>query len=94
QDMVATCVITPRSEAYTPDKLMQALRRGEISVGIVVPADYERRRFDGREAVQVLVDGSDTVVQSAAIQLAQVPLDTRPTINTRPLREGSIASGP
>nr|WP_313208354.1 ABC transporter permease [Stenotrophomonas geniculata] len=94
QGMVATGVITPRSEAYAPDQLMQALRRGEISVGIVVPADFERRRFDGREAVQVLVDGSDTVVQSAAIQLAQVPLDTRPTSNTRPLREGSIASGP
>ncbi|WP_414604681.1 ABC transporter permease [Stenotrophomonas sp. AR029] len=93
QVMVATGVITPRSEAYTPDQLMQALRRGEISVGIVVPADFERRRFDGREAVQVLVDGSDTVVQSAAIQLAQVPLDTRPTSNTRPLREGSIAGG-
>jgi ABC-2 type transport system permease protein len=93
QDMVATGVITPRSEAYSPDQLMQALRRGEISVGIVVPADFERRRFDGREAVQVLVDGSDTVVQSAAIQLAQVPLDTRPISNTRPQREGSIASG-
>ncbi len=60
----------------------------------MVPADFERRRFDGREAVQVLVDGSDTVVQSAAIQLARVPLDTRPTSNTRPLREGSIAGGP
>ncbi|KAG1389316.1 hypothetical protein G6F59_015591 [Rhizopus arrhizus] len=58
QDMVATGVITPRSEAYSPDQLMQALRRGEISVGIVVPADFARRRFDGREAVQVLVDGS------------------------------------
>lgn len=75
-------------------KELRQLRRGEISVGIVVPADFERRRFDGREAVQVLVDGSDTVVQSAAIQLAQVPLDTRPTSNTRPLREGSIAGGP
>ncbi|MGG6316494.1 ABC transporter permease [Stenotrophomonas geniculata] len=94
QDMVATGVITPRSDTYTPDELMQALRRGEISVGIVVPADFERRRFDGREAVQVLVDGSDTVVQSAAIQLAQVPLETRPTSNARPLREGSIAGGP
>ncbi len=94
QDMVATGVITPRSEAYTPDQLMQALRRGEISVGIVVPADFERRRFDGREAVQVLVDGSDTVVQSAAIQRHLCQLDTRPTSNTRPLREGSIAGGP
>lgn len=34
------------------------------------------------------------MVQSAAIQLAQVPLETRPTSNTRPLREGSIAGGP
>lgn len=94
QDMVATGVIAPRAQAYTPDQLMEALRRGTISVGIVIPADFERRRYEGREAVQVLVDGSDTVVQSAAIQLAQVPLDTRPTSNTRPLREGSIASGP
>ncbi|MEV5118221.1 ABC transporter permease [Stenotrophomonas indicatrix] len=94
QDMVATGVIAPRAQAYTPDQLMEALRRGRISVGIVIPADFERRRYEGREAVQVLVDGSDTVVQSAAIQLAQVPLDTRPTSNRRPLREGSIASGP
>lgn len=94
QDMVATGVIAPRAQAYTPDELMEALRRGRISVGIVIPADFERRRYEGREAVQVLVDGSDTVVQSAAIQLAQVPLDTRPTSNTRPLRESSIASGP
>ncbi|MDV3513627.1 MULTISPECIES: ABC transporter permease [unclassified Stenotrophomonas] len=94
QDMVATGVIAPRAQAYTPDQLMEALRRGRISVGIVIAADFERRRYEGREAVQVLVDGSDTVVQSAAIQLAQVPLDTRPTSNTRPLREGSIASGP
>lgn len=94
QDMVATGVIAPQAQAYAPDQLMQALRQGRISVGIVIPADFERRRFEGREAVQVLVDGSDTVVQSAAIQLAQVPLDSRLASNTRPLREGSIGSGP
>ncbi|WMJ68581.1 ABC transporter permease [Stenotrophomonas sp. 24(2023)] len=93
QDMIATGVIAPHAQDYSPDQLMHALREGRISVGIVVPADFERRRFEGREAVQVLVDGSDTVVQSAAIQLAQVPLDPRPTANTRPLREGSIAAG-
>jgi ABC-2 type transport system permease protein len=38
--------------------------------------------------VQVLVDGSDTVVQGAAIQLAQLPLDTAPVANTRPLGFG------
>ncbi len=74
-DMIATGVVEATREARTPQELMELLRRGEISVGIAVPADFERRRIDGREAVQVLVDGSDTVVQSAAIQLAQKPLD-------------------
>jgi ABC-2 type transport system permease protein len=74
-DLAATGVIAPKIAATAPQELMARLRRGEISVGIVIPPDFERRRFDGREAVQVLVDGSDTVVQSAAIQLAQTPLD-------------------
>ena len=39
------------------------------------PADFERRRLDGREAVQVIVDGSDTSVQATARQLAAMPLD-------------------
>ena len=78
-DMVATGVVSPTLDATSPQQLMEALRRGEISIGIVIPPDFELRRFDGREAVQVLVDGSDTVVQSAAIQLAQLPLVTTPT---------------
>ena len=73
-DMIATGVIEATHDARTPQELMELLRRGEISVGVVIPADFERRRIDGREAVQVLVDGSDTVVQSAAIQLAQMPI--------------------
>jgi ABC-2 type transport system permease protein len=74
-DMLATGVIEVRREAGTPQELMALLRRGEISVGVAIPPDFERRRLDGREAVQVLVDGSDTVVQAAAVQLAQMPLD-------------------
>lgn len=87
-DMVATGVISPEVPATSPQELMDRLRRGEISVGVVIPPDFEARRFDGREAVQVLVDGSDTVVQSAAVQLAQLPLDTTPSANTRPLGLG------
>ena len=87
-DMVATGVIQPTLAANTPQQLMDALRRGEISVGVVVPPDFERRRIDGREAVQVLVDGSDTVVQSAAVQLAQMPLDnSRALANATGARE-------
>lgn len=88
-DMVATGVIDPTVSANTPQELMEQLRQGRISVGVVIPPDFERRRFEGREAVQVLVDGSDTVVQSAAVQLAQLPLDTTPTSNLRPARGGT-----
>ena len=76
--MLATGVVEPVREARTPQEVMTQLQRGEISVGIVIPPDFERRRIDGREVAQVLVDGSDTVVQSAAMQLAQVPLATTP----------------
>ncbi len=82
-DMVASGVITPKLAATSPQQLTDALRQGKISLGVVIPPDFEARRFDGREAVQVLVDGSDTVVQSAAVQLAQTPLDTTPAVNTQ-----------
>jgi ABC-2 type transport system permease protein len=85
-DMLATGVVEPVRDAGTPQELMAMLKRGEISVGIAIPPDFERRRIDGREAVQVLVDGSDTVVQGAAQQLAQVPLQPNPntTASTTP----------
>ncbi|MBB3059693.1 ABC transporter permease [Microbulbifer rhizosphaerae] len=73
-DMLATGIIEPVVDATSAQQLMAMLRRGEISVGVVIPRDFERRMEQGSEAVQVLVDGSDTVVQSAAAQLAQMPL--------------------
>jgi ABC-2 type transport system permease protein len=82
-DMLATGVVVPVREAHTPQELMTLLQRGEISVGIAIPPDFERRRIDGRQVAQVLVDGSDTVVQSAAVQLAQVPVDPPRAINPR-----------
>ena len=91
-DMLATGVVAPVRDARTPQELMAMLKRGEISVGIVIPPDFERRRVDGREAVQVLVDGSDTVVQGAAQQLAQVPLQARSnTTGTTPTSTGQIS---
>lgn len=73
-DMLATGVVAAVAEAHTPQELVGLIRRGEISVGIAIPPDFERRRADGDEAVQVMVDGSDTSVQAAAAQLAQMPL--------------------
>lgn len=75
-DMLATGVVAPVARADTPQQLMAMIRRGRISIGIALPPDFERRRIDGRELAQVLVDGSDTTVQGAAAQLAQVPIDS------------------
>lgn len=71
QDLIATGVIDPVARVERADALMEALRRGEISVGIAVPRDFDRRRADAREAVQILVDASDSVVNNVARQLAQ-----------------------
>jgi len=76
-DMLATDVITAQYVVHTPQQLTTLLRQGRISVGIAVPPDFERRKAEGRQAVQVLVDGSDNAVQAAAAQLAQVPIDSR-----------------
>lgn len=75
QDLLATGVVRPVAGARTPQELEALLREGTIKVGVLVPPDFERRRLDGREAVQVLVDGSDTSVQAAARQLAAMPLE-------------------
>jgi ABC-2 type transport system permease protein len=82
-DMLATGVVVPVREAATPQELMQLLQRGRISVGIAIPPDFEQRRAEGRPLAQVMVDGSDTVVQQAALQLAQVPVDPRPVDNAK-----------
>lgn len=74
-DMTATGVVRITAQADSPQQAVDMLRRGEVSVGIVVAPDYDRRLADGRAALQVMVDGTDTVVQAAANQLAQMPLE-------------------
>ncbi|KAA2284814.1 ABC transporter permease [Arenimonas fontis] len=93
-DMLATGVIAARAHAATPEQLMDMLRRGEISVGVAVPPDFERRLADGREAIQVLVDGSDTAVQNAAAQLAQMPLAPAPAPVAGEAAPGAPGDGP
>jgi ABC-2 type transport system permease protein len=85
-DMLATGVVKPVLVAQTPRQLTDALRRGRINVGIVIPPDFEQRRSDGRTVAQILVDGSDSSVLGAASQLAQVPVDGAAPDMRAPLR--------
>jgi ABC-2 type transport system permease protein len=65
--------------ATSPQQLGDALRQGRISVGVVLPPDLDRRlALHDRPAMQVMVDGSDPTVQSAARQLAALPMPGQP----------------
>jgi len=83
QDMAHSQVIDIRRQVRNASELEELLRRGEITVGIFVPPDFDRRLAQGdRAALQLLADGSDPVVQSAIAQLGQAgrtsPYEDRP----------------
>jgi len=70
-DLAHSQVINIRYQAGSAAELEELLRSGNISVGLFIPQDYERRLLQNeRAAAQLLIDGSDTVVQGAAAQLA------------------------
>ena len=57
-----------------PEDLNERLRRGEISVGILIPPDFDRRLIDPRRpGAQLLVDGADPTILGVANQLAGMP---------------------
>jgi ABC-2 type transport system permease protein len=59
----------------TAGELEDLLRTGKISVGVFVPADFERRVINpDRPAVQLLVDGSDPTISGIANQLRFMPV--------------------
>ena len=77
-DLQAGQVLRFVTEAPTPEALLDALRRGEITVGVHIPPDFERRLADpSRPAAQLLVDGSDPSILSVASQLTEMPAPGR-----------------
>jgi ABC-2 type transport system permease protein len=71
----ATGLLNLREPVRTPEELQVLIRQGRISMGIVIPADVDHRlATQDRPAIQVMVDGSEQTVQSAARQIAEAPL--------------------
>ncbi|PAU54965.1 ABC transporter [Pseudomonas sp. PIC25] len=74
----ATQVLDLRYRLSTPQEVDNLLRAGKISAALVLPEDFETRLERGdRPALQIVVDGSDQVVQASARQLASFPLPGR-----------------
>jgi len=71
--------------AATAGEMEAMLRRGEISIGILIPPDFDRRVVDrSRAAVHVLVDGSDPTILGVANQLRAMPIAFDSSAAARP----------
>jgi ABC-2 type transport system permease protein len=69
-----TQVVDITNLVETPNDLDALLRRGEISIGVFIPRDFDRRLGQqARAAVQLLVDGSDPTILGVANQLRTMP---------------------
>jgi ABC-2 type transport system permease protein len=70
-----TQVLDFKYSVETPQELERLLRAGKISVGIYLPADFDRRTIDPqRPAAHLLVDGADPTIVGIANQLATMPV--------------------
>jgi len=70
-----TQVLDIRHRVTTPGELEQLLRSGQISVGVHIPPDFDRRSTDSRRAAaHLLVDGTDPTILGVATRLATMPL--------------------
>jgi len=70
-----TQVLDIRYTADTAEQLETMLRTGDISIGLFIPADFERRTLDSRRsAAHLLVDGADPTIIGVANQLRNMPL--------------------
>jgi ABC-2 type transport system permease protein len=73
--MAATGVIHLGHVVSRTQEIDALLRAGEISAALVLPPDFERRlETRDRPPVQIIVDGSEQVIQAAARQLASFPV--------------------
>ena len=74
-DLVQTQVVDIVEQVETPMMLEERLRTGNISIGVVIPPDFDRRVIDPeRPAVHLLVDGSDPTISGVANQLRAMPV--------------------
>jgi ABC-2 type transport system permease protein len=79
-DAQASQVIDLERSAPSAEALEQLLVQGEISVGIVIPHDFERRVATRRESpAQLLIDGADPIVFGAARALVPLPVPSHAT---------------
>lgn len=86
-DLAQSQVISVKRQVPSVVELEALMRKGEITVGLYIPPDFGRRlQQPDRAAAQLLIDGSDPVVQGAVARLGQ-PARLSPYADTPGLLE-------
>jgi ABC-2 type transport system permease protein len=74
-ELAQTQVVDIQYSVATAQELEELLRNGKISIGVLIPDDFNRRVIDStRPAVHLLVDGSDPTILGVANQLRAMPI--------------------
>lgn len=74
-ELAQTQVVDIISAVGSAKELEELLRAGEISIGVFIPHDFDRRVVEAtRPFVHLLVDGSDPTILGVANQLRAMPI--------------------
>jgi ABC-2 type transport system permease protein len=77
-DLQASGVLRFAAPSASVADLRRRMSAGAISVGVVIPPDFERRRLESdRAAVQLLVDGSEPTIDGVVRGLTALPVPAR-----------------
>lgn len=83
----ATQVTNVEYRVDTAAELERMMRSGDISIGVAIPHDFDRRVADKtRAAVHLLVDGSDPTIVGIADRLRNMPIAFDSNAKPRPQR--------
>ncbi|HIF9075209.1 TPA: ABC transporter permease [Photobacterium damselae] len=74
QSIKATQVIAVQEHLLTPKQAEQAIVDGRVRAALILPSDLANRMENRLTVGQWLVDGSDTMISSALMQLSNMPL--------------------
>lgn len=70
----ATQVVVFKKHYLSPAEAERALTNGEVRAVLILPANLSQRLVNSETLGQWMVDGSDTMVSSAILQLQNLPL--------------------
>lgn len=74
-ELRATQVVNIVRFVQTPAELEDLLRRGQISIGVFIPRDFDRRVVDkSRAAVHLFANGSDPTILGVVNKLRVMPI--------------------